>query len=202
VVRVSVLAALVLAAAGGPPPRPWNITCRGVTPEHRVPAPARARARKIFNWYPRGAEQALGRSPVYALLFSSRGRISRDGDRLDSQSYYLHRSLFAIDARYRGRITISGRRIGRPGPRTALAFKTNGTSLCTLHAPVVDCPDHPGPTARTLVVPRGRAGSWRFVPTEIQVGRTGCFELAVRGRGLDERIRFAVPGPDYGTPGW
>ena len=55
---------------------------------------------------------------------------------------------------------------------------------------------------RTLVVPRGRAGSWRFVPTEIQVGRTGCFELAVRGRGLDERIRFAVPGPDYGTPGW
>jgi hypothetical protein len=40
------------------------------------------------------------------------------------------------------------------------------------------------------------------VHTELRIGRTGCFRITVSGPRLHQSIPIAVPGPDYGTPGW
>ena len=48
----------------------------------------------------------------------------------------------------------------------------------------------------------GTHPGWRIVETELRIGRTGCFRLTAAGSGLREAIPLAVPGPDYGTPGW
>jgi hypothetical protein len=47
-----------------------------------------------------------------------------------------------------------------------------------------------------------RHPGWRIVETELRIGRTGCFRLTATGADLTARIPLAVPGPDWGTPGW
>jgi hypothetical protein len=118
----------------------WNIHCRQTSPEGRVPERARARARQFFPWAGRSSEIALGPGPVYALMGSSGGAISRDGDSTDERGFYVHRTLFAIDSRYRGSIVVRGARLGVPRQgRAVLWFSTNGAAHCGVHPPNVTC---------------------------------------------------------------
>ena len=72
--------------------------------------------------------------PIWVFALSTGTNISRDGDGLDGQRRYLHRTLIAVDPSYTGSVAIAGSRIGMDGPRTALRF-TNGTAPCNILAP-------------------------------------------------------------------
>jgi hypothetical protein len=200
-VRAAPLALLVLLL-GGPAAvagNPWNLRCASMPAERTAPAPVRRAALRFFPWV-RPAAKALGAGPVYLVALSSRTAISRDGDPLDSSGYYLHRALLAVAPSYGGRVEVTGRRLGRSTRRAALGFATDGATACSVHTPYVSCGSRPLRFARALVV-RPRAG-WRIVRTELRIGRTGCFAITVSGRHLRAVIPLAVPGPDYGTPGW
>ena len=69
--------------------------------------------------------------PIWVFALSTGTNISRDGDGLDGQRRYLHRTLIAVDPSYTGSVAIVGSRIGMDGPRTALRF-TNGTAPCNI----------------------------------------------------------------------
>jgi hypothetical protein len=137
---------------------------------------------------------------VYLVALSSRTRISRDGDRRDSHTYYSHRALVAVAPSYRGAVTIAGRRLGHSAPRIALGFSTNGANRCTLANPVVNCGDRTLRYAPHLEI--APHYGWRIVETELRIGRTGCFRITATGTGLTAWIPFSVPGPDWGTTGW
>jgi len=90
-------------------------------------------------------------------------------------------------------IALSGRRLGRRGSHTVLAFSTNGATHCTVSGVVVNCRTRLFREARTLRLPPGRR--WRLVRTMLVIPRTGCFRIAVEGQGLRTTIPLAVPGP-------
>lgn len=197
---VPVLAVLLLvggsrAAAGNP----WQLRCPAMPAEHALPAPLRAAALRFFPWI-RPAALGLRAGPVYLVALSSHTSISRDGAARDSEDYYLHRALIAIAPTYSGAVTVTGRRLGAPGRRTTLGFSTTGATSCTVKSPVVSCGFRPLEFAAALRISAG--SGWRIVRTELRIGRTGCFRIDVTGRLLRRSIPLAVPGPDYGTPGW
>jgi hypothetical protein len=167
--------------------------------EHALPSPLRAEAMRFYRWV-RPAASGLRAGPVYLVALSSRTNISRDGDELDSAGYYLHRALIAISPAYSAELTVTGHRLGRRNRRATLGFSTDGANSCTVNSPVVSCGSRPLRFASTLHI-SGKKG-WRFTHTELRIGRTGCFRITVSGPGLDQSIPLAVPGPDYGTPGW
>jgi len=194
------LAALLLvgsaSAAGG---NPWTGRCLTAHAEQPAPAPLRAAALRFFPWI-RPAPEALNSGPVYVVALSSHTAISRDGDFLDGSGYYLHRALIAVAPGYTGGLAIAGRRIGGGSRRAALGFSTDGANACTVEPPDVDCASRPLRFATVLRIP-AHAG-WRIVPTELRIGRTGCFAITASGPSLHASIPLSVPGPDYGTPGW
>jgi hypothetical protein len=159
-----------------------------------------ADALRFYPWAGRTAAQALHDGPVYLLALSSHTAISRDGDRRDTGDYYLHRALIAVAPSYRTALTITGERLGHRGPRTRLGFSRNGANHCTLSLPYVNCGNRPHRFAAHLTIAPHRG--WRIVETELRIGRTGCFRLTASGADLAVRIPLAVPGPDWGTPGW
>lgn len=198
----SALAFVVLLVAGVPggaaAGNPWQLRCPSMPSEKPVPVALRPAAHAFFPWVP--APKGLRAGPVYLIALSSRTAISRDGDDTDGAAYYLHRALVAVAPSQSGRVEIRGHRLGRAGRRTVLGFSTNGATRCTVHPPVVSCGSRTLRFASALrIAPRT---DWRIVATELRIGRTGCFELTATGSGLRERIPLAVPGPDYGTPGW
>jgi len=181
---------LVIGAAPGHAGNPWQLRCANRSPEVRVPAPVRSAAHRFFPWAGRSGEIALKAGPLYALMLSSRGAISRDGDAaIRPPGFYVHRTLLAVDAAYAGRVTLSGARLVG---RTTLRFATNGAAACSVRTPVVDCAPHVPTLARTLTLPAGPR--WRTRATELEI-RGGCYRIDVRGHGLDESLFFAVPGP-------
>ncbi len=190
---------LLLGGSGASAGNPWQLRCRSMPAERPLPVPLRAVASRFFPWV-RPATLGLRAGPVYLVALSSRTSIARDGDELDSASYYLHRALVAIAPRYTGAVTVTGRRLGRPGRRTSLGFSTDGASSCTVRSPVVSCGTRPLRFASRLRIAPRRG--WRIVRTELRIGRTGCFRIDVSGRALQRSIPLAVPGPDYGTSGW
>jgi hypothetical protein len=200
IVTFGVCAALFLAcgsaASGG---GPWALQCKSMPVERTAPAPLRAAARRFFPWV-RPAAKALHSGPVYVVALSSRSRLSRDGDATDSSGYYLHRALVAVAPRYRARITLSGRRLGGATHRGTLGFSTDGATACTVESRNVACASRRLRFSGALVV-EPHPG-WRIVPTELRIGRTGCFELRAAGTGVHVEVPLAVPGPDYGTAGW
>jgi hypothetical protein len=137
---------------------------------------------------------------VYLIALSSNTAISRDGDETDTARYYLHRALIAVAPSYAGAVKVSGRRLGRAGRRTTLGFSQNGATSCSVHEQDVTCGYRLLTFEAALRI--APAGRWRIVPTELRIGRTGCFELTATGAGLHETIPLAVPGPDYGSAGW
>jgi hypothetical protein len=167
--------------------------------EQTVPAPVRAAALRFYPWI-RPAARGLRSGPVYLVALSSRTSISRDGDARDAADNYLHRALIAIAPSYTHALTVTGHRLGRPSQRTTLGFSTNGATRCTVSGVVVSCPNRPFHFASALRI--AAAPGWRIVQTELRIGRTGCFRLSTSGTGLRASIPLAVPGPDYGTPGW
>jgi hypothetical protein len=197
---VLVVAALFLpGGSGASAGNPWQLRCRSMPAERPLPAPLRAVASRFFPWV-RPTALGLRAGPVYLVALSSRTRIARDGDELDGAGYYLHRALVAIAPQYRGAVTVTGRRLGRPGRRTSLSFATNGATSCTVKSPVVSCGTRSLRFASRLrIAPRS---GWRIVRTELRIGRTGCFRIDVSGRGVQQSLPLAVPGPDYGTSGW
>jgi hypothetical protein len=184
------------ASAGG---SPLNPRCPATPAERSAPAPLKTAALRFFPWV-RPAATALHSGPVYLVALSSKTAISRDGDAIDSSGYYLHRALIAVAPSYRGRLTLTGHRLGRSNRRAALGFSTNGATACTVNLPDVSCGHRPLRFARALAI--GPATGWRIVQTELRIGRTGCFALTASGRGLHAVIPLSVPGPDYGTSGW
>ncbi|HZT14688.1 MAG TPA: hypothetical protein VFA19_01965 [Gaiellaceae bacterium] len=176
---------------------PWQLRCPAMPAETRLPAPLRAAARRFFPWVPQLS--GLRSGPVYLVALSTHTAISRDGDRLDAVGFYLHRALVAVASWYTRAVTVAGRRLGRPGRRTTLSFAA-GAGGCTVHDPIVDCAWPRVRFASRLRIAPARG--WRIVRTELRIGRTGCFRLTATGPGLDRTIPLAVPGPDYGTPGW
>jgi hypothetical protein len=190
-----VVAAIPGGAAAGDP---WLLRCPSMPSEQPVPAALRPAVHAFFPWVP--APKGLRARPVYLMALSSRTAISRDGDDTDSAGYYLHRALIAVAPSQSGTVVVRGHRLGRAGHRTVLGFSTNGGTRCTVHTPYVSCGWRPLRFASALrIAPRT---GWRIVATELRIGRTGCFQITVTGTGLRETIPLAVPGPDYGTPGW
>jgi hypothetical protein len=198
--RAAVLAILFLmSTSGASAGNPWRLRCPSMPAEQRLPTPVRTAAPQFFPWV-RPAAEGLHSGPVWLVALSSRTAISRDGDDRDSANYYLHRALVAVGPSYSGRVTLTGRRLGKRGGRTTLGFSTNGATRCTVDPPVVSCGSRALRVARALRIPARRG--WRIVETELRIGRTGCFRVTAAGRGLHRSIPLAVPGPDYGTPGW
>jgi hypothetical protein len=185
----------ILAPAGAAAQNPWNLHCPSMPREQRVPAAVRPAARAFSPWARRTAEDALRAGPVYLMALSFRSQISRDGDDSDGAGNDLHRALVAIAPSYSKRITLTGRRLGRRGPHTALAFSTNGATHCTVSGLDVSCRPRLFREARALRLPPGRR--WRLVATELVIPRTGCFRIVARGPGLRAVIPLAVPGPDW-----
>jgi hypothetical protein len=184
------------AAAGG---NPWNLRCPSMQREQSLP-PALERAARAFSPWVGKNEGGLRAGPVYLVAGSYRTAISRDGDSTDGSGQYLHRALIAIAPSYRGGVLITGRRLGLPGPRTALGFSTDGADRCTVRGNYVNCGHGLHRVARSLAI-AVRAG-WRIVRTELRIGRTGCFEVFANGNGLHVTIPLSVPGPDWKTSGW
>jgi hypothetical protein len=198
---VLALTALLLAPAGATAGNPWRLRCAATPRERPAPAALRGAVRAFWPWERTGPEPALHAGPVWLLAGSSRTAISRDGDDMDARGYYLHRALLAVAPSFRGAVTVAGRRLGAPGPRTLLGFSTNGAARCRAVGSVdVSCAWRPLRFAPELRIAAGRG--WRVVRTELRIGRTGCFGIAVHGSGLRSTIPLAVPGPDWGTPGW
>jgi hypothetical protein len=139
--------------------------------------------------------EALRAGPVYLLALSYRSAISRDGDDSDGAGNDLHRALVAVAPSYPKRITLTGRRLGRPAQNTTLAFSTNGATHCTVHGLDVSCRPRLFHEARALSVPAGRR--WRIVRTMIVIPQTGRFHIVASGPGLRAVIPLAVPGPDW-----
>lgn len=183
------------ASAGGDP---WNTDCASMAVERPAPGPLRVAALRFFPWV-RPAAKALQTGPVYLIALSSKTAISRDGDATDG-SYYLHRALIAIAPSYDKRVTVTGRRLGKSTRRAVLGFSIDGATMCTVNTPYVSCGTRPLHFSRALTVDPHTG--WRIVQTELRIGRTGCFTIRISGRGLRTLIPLAVPGPDYGTPGW
>ena len=195
-----VLAAAIVIPASGSAQNPWNLRCQSMPTEQRAPTAVRPRARAFFPWAGRGAEDALQSGRVFVLALSTKSAISRDGDDTDSAGYYLHRALIAISPAYAGEVVVQGHRLGRPGRRTVMGFSTNGATHCSVSGADVSCAPRALRFAPSLRVP-SRAG-WRIVETELRIGRTGCFGIVATGPRLHAAIPLAVPGPDWGTPGW
>jgi len=188
-----VLVALVPQSAAAR--NPWSLRCPSMPREQRVPAAVRPAAHAFFPWARRSGENALRSGPIYLLALSFRSQISRDGDDSDGAGNDLHRALVAVAPSYSKRVVITGRRIGRARPHSTLAFSTNGASRCTVSGVDVSCVPRLLREARALKLP-ARTG-WRIVRTELAIGRTGCFRIVARGRGLRAVLPMAVPGPDW-----
>jgi hypothetical protein len=156
------------------------------------------RAARAFSPWTGKHERGLGDGPVYLVAGSYRTAISRDGDDDDGRGNDLHRALIAVAPSYSGNVVITGRRLGASGPRTTLGFSTDGASRCTVRGNDVLCDHRLLRYAQSLAI-AGRAG-WRIVRTELQIGRTGCFEVSATGNGLHVAIPLSVPGPDWAKP--
>jgi hypothetical protein len=191
---------LVLAAPGATAADPWQLRCASMQAEQVLPEPLRSAALRFFPWV-RPAARGLRSGPVYVVALSGRTAISRDGDETDGAGYYLHRALVAIAPSYSRALTISGRRLGDGNRRAALGFSADGATNCTVDPPQVDCGWRQLRFTPALRL-RSRTTGWRIVPTELRIGRTGCFRIKASGPGLRETIPLSVPGPDYGTAGW
>ena len=196
---VPLLLATLAIVSGAGATNPWSLQCPAMPTEQRLPAPLRAAALRFFPWV-RPAAEGLRAGPDYIDALSNKTAISRDGDDLDSVAYYLHRALIAVAPSYPDAVTVRGHRLGAAGARTTLGFSTDGASRCTVTAPDVTC--LPRPLRYAAALPIAARGGWRIVPTEIRIGRTGCFRLTITGVHLRTTVPLAIPGPDYGTTGW
>jgi hypothetical protein len=190
------LAAIVPGAAVGG--NPWNLRCPSMQLEQPLPSVLERAARAFSPWIGKN-EGGLRAGPIYLVAGSYRTAISRDGDVEDGRGDYLHRVLIAIAPSYSGGVVITGRRLGRAGPRTTLGFSIDGASRCTVRGNDVLCDHRLFRFARTLAI-AGRAG-WRVVRTELRIGRPGCFEVSATGNRLHVTIPLSVPGPDWPKPG-
>jgi hypothetical protein len=198
--RLAVVCGLFALTTPASAADPWNPRCAAMPVEHLAPNVVRVAARHFYPWVGPGAGKGLRAGPVYLVALSYRTAISRDGDYRDGADYYLHRALIAVAPSYTDGVTLTGARLGRRGPRTRLGFSTSGANHCTVRSPVVNCANRPLRfTPRLRIAPRR---GWRIVETELRIGRTGCFRLTATGPHLDVRIPLAIPGPDWGTPGW
>ncbi len=197
---LALVAALALGGGVSAAPSPWDLHCASMPIEQSVPGPLSRAANEFSPWQGAGGVRGLRAGPAYLVAGSFRTAISRDGDSADSSGEYLHRALLAVAPSYAGRVVVTGRRLGGPGMRTTVGFSTDGAARCSVGKLGVVCSSPALRFAPRLTIPR-RAG-WRVVPTELRIGRTGCFQLTVSGPGLRGAIPLAVPGPDWGTPGW
>ncbi len=199
--RVALLtvALLVGAAHEATAADPWQLRCPSMPKEQPSPTALRPAALRFYPWV-RPAARSLEVGPIYLVALSSNTAISRDGDATDSARYYLHRALIAVAPSYAGSATVSGRRLGRAVARATLGFSQDGATRCSVRKADVTCGTRPLTFATTLRIAALRG--WRIVPTELRIGRTGCFELLATGTGLHETIPLAVPGPDFGSAGW
>ena len=193
------VALLVGAAHGAAAADPWQLHCPSTPTEQPPPTALRPAALRFYPWV-RPVARSLEAGPIYVVALSSNTAISRDGDDTDTARYYLHRALVAVAPSYAGVVTVSGRRLGPAGRRTTLEFSQDGATSCSVRKADVTCGYRLLTFAATLRIAPSRG--WRIVPTELRIGRTGCFELTATGAGLHETIPLAVPGPDYGSAGW
>ena len=199
--RLALLAVAVLVGAAheAAAADPWQLRCPSMPTEQPSPSALRLAALRFYPWV-RPAARSLESGPIYLVALSSNTAISRDGDDTDGARYYLHRALIAVAPSYAGSVTISGHRLGRANHRAALEFSRDGATRCSVRKSDVTCGYRLLTFATTLRI--AALGGWRIVPTELRIGRTGCFELIATGAGLHETIPLAVPGPDFGSAGW
>jgi hypothetical protein len=177
---------------------PWNLRCPSMPLEQPLPQVLERAAHAFSPWGGKN-ESGIRVGPVYLIVGSYRTAIARDGDYTDGRGNDLHRALIAVAPSYAGDVVITGRRLGPSGARSILGFTTDGADRCTVHGNDVACVYRLHRFTRALGIP-GRRG-WRIVRTELQIGRTGCFQLSVQGKGLQISIPLSVPGPDWPKPG-
>jgi hypothetical protein len=175
--------ALALVAADGAGARERRAECTRTPLEQSVPPPLARAARAFSPWWGTRVT-GLRAGPVYVVAGSYRTAISRDGDTTDSNGRDLHRALVAVSPSYTGAITISGRRLG---------FSTNGAIACSVRRRDVTCDTGRSSLLRFVRELRLPAGTgWRIVRTELRISGTGCFRIAISGRGLSGSIPLSV----------
>ncbi len=160
-----------------------------VTRASRIASAVRADARATWPWAGPSSEQALAADPIYLLMLSSSGAISRDGDDISPNGVGLHRALLAIAPDYRPAVEIQGPHLGfaRIKPRYVRQIEIHGN---VVDAPPVRAFLVGGVRGRLRIGP-GRS-RWRVVSVAIRLGR-GCQRLSATGRFLERTIVFRVP---------
>ena len=111
----------------------------------------------------------LGSGPVYVGLGASDG-VAPLADDIRRHGLYLHKTLWAVSARYRGPLLIRGRGIG--GSAAVLRFQLGMQRE-------LRWPREPSPHHR-----------WRYVATHTAIPRPGCYALRVDGLGFSQTIVF------------
>jgi hypothetical protein len=156
----------------------------------RIAHAVRADARAYWPWAGPSSELALNANPVYLLILSSSGAISRDGDEISRTGVSLHRALIAIAPGYRSAVEISGPHLGfaRVDARYIEHIEVRGNEVS---APRVK-PFLEGSVRERLGIRASAGARWRLVEVAIRLGR-GCQRLSATGPRLDRQIVFRVP---------
>jgi hypothetical protein len=124
----------------------------------------------------------LGDGPAYPVLGMSApppgpGGVVGLRDDVRHGGWYWHKTLWAIDRRYRGPLLIRGQRIDRPGQ---LRFGIGDVEVGDYHV----LPE--------LTVPAERRMRWRYIVSSALVRGPGCYGLQVDGMSFSDVIVFAA----------
>jgi hypothetical protein len=118
----------------------------------------------------------LGDGPAYPVLGMSEPPPSPAGvaslrDDIRREGWYWHKTLWAVDKRYRGSVLIRGARIDRPGP---MRFGTDHQVLDELE------------------MPAEQHVRWRYGISSTLLRRSGCYAFQVDGTNFSDVIVFAA----------
>jgi hypothetical protein len=118
----------------------------------------------------------LGDGPAYPVLGMSEPPPREDGvaslrDDIRRGGWYWHKTLWAVDKRYRGSLLIRGARIDRPGP---MRFGIDHGAL------------------RELELPAEQQVRWRYGISSTLLRGPGCYAFQVDGTSFSDVIVFAA----------
>ncbi len=124
----------------------------------------------------------LGDGPAYPVLGMSAAPphpagVARLHDGIRHAGWYWHKTLWAVDKRYRGPVLIRGARIDPPGP---LRFGTGDVAMGSYHV------------LSELQMPTEQQARWRYGASSTLVRGPGCYAFQVDGTKFSDVIVFAA----------
>jgi hypothetical protein len=148
-------------------PRVWR-KLRGPLRLPRVAARQRCPRARVAYAAPRvGA--TLGSGPAFPVLGSPEG-IAALRDDLRQQGWYLHKTLWAVSAAYRGPVLVRGARIDARAPVFFMRHRQR--------------------ELRFPPVPRGVEPVWRYFPSRTVLHAPGCYAFQIDGDSFTKIIVF------------